>query len=44
VRLFAKPEAFVRRRMGVALAAAETVAEAKSKAVEAAGRIKVGLS
>ncbi|MGR8936096.1 MAG: formate-dependent phosphoribosylglycinamide formyltransferase [Gammaproteobacteria bacterium] len=44
VRLFGKPESFVRRRMGVALAAGETVAEALDKAVEAAGRIKTELS
>ena len=41
VRLFAKPEAFVARRMGVALATADNVTEARSKAVKAAGLIKV---
>ena len=41
VRLFAKPEAFVARRMGVALATSGDVAEARDKAVKAAGLIKV---
>ncbi len=41
IRLFAKPEAFVSRRMGVALAAADNVADARGKAVKAAGRITV---
>lgn len=41
VRLFAKPEAFVTRRMGVALAVADTVADARTKAVNAAGTIVV---
>ena len=41
VRLFAKPEAFVARRMGVALATSDDVAEARDKAVKAAGLIKV---
>ena len=41
VRLFAKPEAFVTRRMGVALATSDNVAEARAKAVKAAGLIKV---
>ncbi|MCK5889692.1 MAG: formate-dependent phosphoribosylglycinamide formyltransferase [Methylococcales bacterium] len=36
VRLFAKPEAFVARRMGVALAVADNVADARVKAVNAA--------
>jgi phosphoribosylglycinamide formyltransferase 2 len=44
IRLFAKPEAFVKRRMGVVLATAETVEKAREKAVDAAGKIKVGLS
>jgi phosphoribosylglycinamide formyltransferase 2 len=39
VRLFGKPEAFPRRRMGVALAWADTVAEARERAVRAAGRV-----
>jgi phosphoribosylglycinamide formyltransferase 2 len=41
VRLFGKPEAFVNRRMGVALATAENVKEARFKAVKAAGLVVV---
>jgi phosphoribosylglycinamide formyltransferase 2 len=41
VRLFGKPEAFVNRRMGVALASAPTVNEARAKAVKAASLIVV---
>ncbi len=41
VRLFGKPEAFVNRRMGVALASASTVNEARAKAVKAANLITV---
>ncbi|MDD2739182.1 MAG: formate-dependent phosphoribosylglycinamide formyltransferase [Methylomonas lenta] len=41
VRLFGKPEAFVARRMGVALATAESVVEARAKAVKAASLITV---
>jgi phosphoribosylglycinamide formyltransferase 2 len=41
VRLFAKPEAFVTRRMGVALATAENVLDARAKAVKAANLITV---
>jgi phosphoribosylglycinamide formyltransferase 2 len=41
VRLFAKPEAFVSRRMGVALATAENVLDARAKAVKAANLITV---
>jgi phosphoribosylglycinamide formyltransferase 2 len=41
VRLFAKPEAFVTRRMGVALATAENVIDARAKAVKAANLITV---
>jgi phosphoribosylglycinamide formyltransferase 2 len=43
VRLFAKPEAFVARRMGVALAAVASndVDEARAKAVKAASYITV---
>jgi len=41
VRLFAKPEAFVARRMGVALATSDNVTEARAKAIKAAGLIKV---
>ena len=39
VRLFGKPEAFVARRMGVALATADSVADARAKALKAAGLI-----
>ena len=41
IRLFAKPEAFVARRMGVALATSDNATEARAKAVKAAGLIKV---
>ena len=41
VRLFGKPEAFTHRRMGVALASADSVDEAKNKAVKAASYIMV---
>jgi phosphoribosylglycinamide formyltransferase 2 len=41
VRLFGKPEAFVNRRMGVALASAETVDEARNRAVKAASMIVI---
>lgn len=40
IRLFGKPEAFERRRMGVALASAETVNEALSRAKQAASLVK----
>lgn len=40
VRLFGKPESFVRRRMGVALARGRDIAEARARAKEAAGRVK----
>jgi len=40
LRLFGKPEAFERRRMGVALARAEDVETARIRAREAAGRVK----
>ena len=40
IRLFGKPEAFPRRRMGVALANADTVDEARRRAKEAAFRVK----
>jgi len=39
VRLFGKPEAFINRRMGVALATAESVDEARHKAVKAASLV-----
>jgi phosphoribosylglycinamide formyltransferase 2 len=41
VRLFGKPEAFVKRRMGVALATAETVVDARHRAVKAASMIVI---
>ena len=41
LRLFGKPESFAKRRMGVALARAGDVAEARSRARRAAGRIRV---
>lgn len=41
IRLFGKPEAFVSRRMGVALATAETTDMAKARAIEAAACIKI---
>jgi phosphoribosylglycinamide formyltransferase 2 len=41
VRLFGKPRALVNRRMGVALASAETVEEATKKAVQAANLVSI---
>jgi phosphoribosylglycinamide formyltransferase 2 len=41
LRLFGKPEAFERRRMGVALARADDVETARTRAVEAAGKVQV---
>jgi phosphoribosylglycinamide formyltransferase 2 len=41
IRLFGKPEALVNRRMGVALASAETVDEARNRAVQAASLVGV---
>jgi phosphoribosylglycinamide formyltransferase 2 len=41
LRLFGKPESFARRRMGVALARGENVDQARERAREAAGRVKV---
>lgn len=41
VRLFGKPEAFITRRMGVALAAADNVDTARQKAVKAASLVVV---
>ncbi len=41
IRLFGKPEAFTTRRMGVALATAETVDEARNRAVKAATMIVI---
>ncbi|HLD09837.1 MAG TPA: formate-dependent phosphoribosylglycinamide formyltransferase, partial [Methylophilaceae bacterium] len=40
IRLFGKPESFVRRRMGVALATGKNVAEARSRARLAASMVK----
>jgi phosphoribosylglycinamide formyltransferase 2 len=40
LRLFGKPEAFTRRRMGVALATADNVSEARKRAKECAARVK----
>jgi phosphoribosylglycinamide formyltransferase 2 len=40
LRLFGKPESFVKRRMGVAVANADTVEEARSRAKLAAGRVR----
>ena len=40
LRLFGKPESFVRRRMGVALASATSVEEARARAQQVAGRVK----
>ncbi|MES2834783.1 MAG: formate-dependent phosphoribosylglycinamide formyltransferase [Pseudomonadota bacterium] len=40
LRLFGKPEAFERRRMGVALARGETVDQARERAREAASRVR----
>jgi phosphoribosylglycinamide formyltransferase 2 len=40
LRLFGKPEAFTRRRMGVALANADDVSEARVRAKECASRVK----
>jgi phosphoribosylglycinamide formyltransferase 2 len=39
IRLFGKPEAFVRRRMGVALATADSVDEARERAKRAAALV-----
>lgn len=40
VRLFGKPEAFTRRRMGVAVASADDIGEARARAKECAARVK----
>jgi phosphoribosylglycinamide formyltransferase 2 len=40
IRLFGKPESFTRRRMGVALANADNVDEARTRAKEIASRVK----
>lgn len=41
LRLFGKPEAFERRRLGVALARGETTDQARARAKEAAGKVRV---
>ena len=41
IRLFGKPEAFTHRRMGVALASADSVDEAKNNAIKAASYVVV---
>lgn len=40
LRLFGKPEAFQRRRMGVALARGESVGEARERAAQSAARVE----
>jgi phosphoribosylglycinamide formyltransferase 2 len=40
IRLFGKPESFVKRRMGVALARGANAEEARKRAKEAAGKVK----
>ncbi len=42
IRLFGKPESFVKRRMGVATAFAETTDEAREKAKQAASMVRPG--
>ncbi|ARP79670.1 phosphoribosylglycinamide formyltransferase 2 [Bordetella genomosp. 8] len=41
IRLFGKPESFVKRRMGVGLATADTVEAAREKALRVAGAVTV---
>ncbi len=41
LRLFGKPESFVKRRMGVALATADDIEAARAKAREAAAKVRV---
>jgi len=40
IRLFGKPESFARRRMGVALATAGDIGSARTRALEAAAKVK----
>jgi len=40
IRLFGKPESFKKRRMGVALARAETIELARTRAKQAAGFVR----
>ena len=42
LRLFGKPESFIRRRMGVAVASGDTIAQARERARLAAGAVKPG--
>ena len=44
IRLFGKPEAFKKRRMGVALAYGNNVGDARKRAKEAASRVKTVIS
>ncbi len=44
LRLFGKPIAFERRRMGVALATGESIQQARERARECAGKIRPGIS
>lgn len=44
LRLFGKPESFARRRMGVAIAHADSVEEARARAKQAAGRVRPRLA
>jgi len=41
IRLFGKPESFVRRRMGVALATADSVEQARQKAKAASAKVRI---
>jgi phosphoribosylglycinamide formyltransferase 2 len=41
LRLFGKPEAYERRRMGVALARGADTDQARERATEAAGKVRV---
>lgn len=44
LRLFGKPESFVRRRMGVALAVADDIETARQRARDAAGKVRPRLA
>jgi phosphoribosylglycinamide formyltransferase 2 len=44
IRIFGKPNTLRNRRMGVALARAETAEHAVARAVEAAGRVSIKYS
>jgi phosphoribosylglycinamide formyltransferase 2 len=41
LRLFGKPESFTKRRMGVAVASADDVETARSRAAQAAAAVRV---